>query len=196
MKKPITIMVVIHNDLQDYSREKLYDDHFSWLQTELEDISGRPVFIHMSDKNDVPELSDYSYRNTDVGAAAEGWKQKTGDLHNSMSQQQSFHSGLVKILLLTRNNVDETLWGLLGSVGGVTFMKSYAGIAAITSRQAAAHEIGHMLGATHEDSEVHYDGWWKDSVMLADQGSQFRGNSDRFSDKNRQNIRDYLAKFP
>ncbi|MCK1790057.1 hypothetical protein [Pseudomonas violetae] len=196
MKKPIAIMVVIHNDLQDYPREKLYEDYFGWLKTELEDISGRPVFIHMSDKEDVTELSDYNYRNDDPGAAVMGWKQKTEELYRSIYKQQSFHSGLVKILLLTRYNIDETLWGLLGGVAGVTFMRSYAAIAAITSRNAPAHEIGHMLGATHEDSEVHFAGWWQDSVMLADPASPFRGNSYKFSEKNRQNMREYLENFP
>lgn len=196
MKKPITIVVIIHNDLLDYPRDKLYQDYFSWLATELEDISQRPVFIQMSDKDEVPELSNYNYRNPDMDAAAKGWQQIVRDLYNTISKQESFHSDLVKILLLTRYNINETLWGLLGGIGGVAYRKGYAGIAAITSHHTPAHEIGHMLGATHEDSEVHYDGWWHDSIMLTDQGSPFRGNRFRFSDKNRQNIRDYLAKFP
>ncbi|KAB0497824.1 reprolysin-like metallopeptidase [Pseudomonas vancouverensis] len=196
MKKPITIIVIIHNDLQGFSRDELYEKYFSWLITELEEISGRPVLIKGFDKVDVPGLSDFNYRNDDHEAAALGWREKTRALYNSIWQQQNFHSGLVKILLLTRYDINETLWGLIGVTQGVTHFKSYAGIASITSEHIAAHEIGHMFGATHEDSEVRFEGWWQDSIMLTDHGSKFRGNSYRFSDKNRKNIRDHLEKLP
>ncbi|GAB6404476.1 reprolysin-like metallopeptidase [Pseudomonas sp. MHK4] len=196
MKKPISIMVIIHNDLQDYSRERLNEEYFAWLKPELEEISGRPVFIQMSDNQDVPELTDYNYRNDDTTASVAGWKERVTNLHSVLSKQENFDRNLIKILLLTRYNISEVLWGLGGAVGGIAYSKSYAGISAITSRRAPAHEIGHMLGATHEDSEVVYDGWWHDSIMLSDAGSQYRGNNYRFSDKNRQNIRNYLKKFP
>ncbi|MNT63011.1 hypothetical protein D3C72_2007830 [compost metagenome] len=52
-----------------------------------------------------------------------------------------------------------------------------------------------MLGATHEDSEVVYDGWWNDTIMLVDEFSPARGNVYRFSEKNRENIRKYLNRF-
>src|SRR5689334_4605922 len=125
MKKPIAIIVIIHNDLQNHSRDKLYEEHFSWLKTELEDISRRYVFIHMPDNDDVNELAEFNYRNDDEVAAINDWKQKTQDLYDSMSKQKSFQSGLVKILLLTRYNINETLWGLLGGVAGITYQKSY-----------------------------------------------------------------------
>lgn len=196
MKKPIVIMVIIHNDLQDYPRDKLTTEYFTWFQTELEEISGRPVFIYMSDKHDVPELADYSYRTDVAKVALEGWSQQVKSLHASMLEKENFHSHLIKILLLTRYNINEVLGGLAGGTRGIAYFKGYAGIAAITSSHVPAHEIGHMLGATHEHSDVIYDGWWHDTIMRVDEGSVLRGNSYRFSDRNRQNIRDYLDQFP
>ena len=157
MKKPITIVIIIHNDLQDYSREKLNEEYFAWLIPELEEISGRPVFIHMSDNLDIPELTAYNYRNDDTAASLAGWKQHVENLHSAMSRKENFDQNLIKILLLTRYNIRDNLWELNGIIAGIAYHKSYAGIAAITSRHTPAHEIGHMLGATHEDSEVMYD---------------------------------------
>ncbi|MNG41303.1 hypothetical protein D3C84_1303970 [compost metagenome] len=50
-----------------------------------------------------------------------------------------------------------------------------------------------MLGATHEDAEVIYNGWWHDTIM--NDSNALHGNEYRFSDKNRENIRNYLSQF-
>jgi hypothetical protein len=53
-----------------------------------------------------------------------------------------------------------------------------------------------MFGATHEDYEVYYNGWWGETIMVS--GTVFstlRGDAKRFSDKNRENIRNYLEEY-
>jgi hypothetical protein len=52
-----------------------------------------------------------------------------------------------------------------------------------------------MFGATHEDSDIVYDGWWHDTIMKYDVNSPVRGNYYHFSEKNRANIRNYLSQF-
>lgn len=192
MKKPIAILVIIHDDLKDYPREKLKEDYFSWVQAELEEISGRHVFIYMSEINDAPELAGYNYRNSDYNISVSDWEKRVKEFHNAMSEKESFDKNLIKFLLLTRYNISETLKdSVKTTILGVAYQKGDIGIAAICSTYTPAHEIGHMLGATHEDSERIYNGAWHNTIMRSGDD-----RTRRFSDKNRQNIREYLNQFP
>ena len=195
MKKPITIIVVLHKDLQEYQKNDLYTDYFSWLKTELESISERKVRFLMYAHHEVPELSGYNYRNEDGSAALQGWINLIQDWYTKILKYEEHEPGLTKVLLLTRNNIYAKAGGLLGGIAGYGLVKGHCAIAAITSKQVPAHEIGHMLGATHEDSEVIYDGWWHDTIMLSDEFSGVRGNAYRYSEKNRENIRKHLSTF-
>jgi len=195
MKKPISIMIVIHKDLQNHQKAALYADYFSWLKPELESISGRDVRFYMLHHDEVPKLAEYNFRNEDASASLDGWRDLIQDWYISLTQTGEYESNLTKVLLLTRNNINATAGGLIAVTLGYAEIKGHCAIAAITSVHAPAHEIGHMLGATHEDSEVIYDGWWHDSIMLSDSFSSVRGNAYRYSDKNRENIREHLNKF-
>ena len=195
MKKPISLIIILHNDLQHHQKNSLYSDYFAWLKTELEYISGRTVQIDMHRQSDIPEMSVYDYKNEDAAAALLGWKDLIKNWYARVLASDRHEVNLTKILLLTRENIHEKLGGLLGGIGGYAYFKGHCAIASITSYRVPAHEIGHMLGATHEDSEVVYDGWWHDTIMLADEFSHVRGNVYRFSDKNRENIRKYLNQF-
>jgi len=196
MKKPITIVVVLHQDLQEYNKNDLYADYFSWLKTELESLSGRDVRFRLHHHDEVPELSGYRYRNEDGSAALQGWINLIQGWYTKILSYDEHEAGLTKVLLLTRNNIHTKAGGLLGGIGGYALVKGHCAIAAITSVHIPAHEIGHMLGATHEDGEVIYKGWWHDTIMLSDDFSSARGNAHRYSDKNRENIRKYLSAFP
>ncbi|MVW87541.1 reprolysin-like metallopeptidase [Pseudomonas sp. PB101] len=196
MKKPISIIIVLHQDLQGYEKNVLYTDYFSWLKTELESISERDVRFFMYDHHEVPDLSGYNYKNEDGSAALRGWVTLIGDWYKRVLKSDEHEVNLTKILLLTRDNIHTKAGGLLGGIGGFGLIKGHCAIAAITTYQIPAHEIGHMFGATHEDSEVVYDGWWHDTIMLTDEFSSTRGNAYRYSDKNRDNIRKYLSAFP
>ena len=196
MKKPIVIMVIIHDDLKEYDQDKLYADHFSWFKAELELVAQRDVLIIMCKPGEAPELSGYNYKNEDESAALRDWKDQLQGLYSEMSRNPNFNPNLIKFILLTRDNLHEKLGGLAGQQAGVAAIKGHCAISAITFTQAPAHEIGHMIGATHEDSEVTYDGWWHDTIMLVDGYTPLRGNAYRFSDKNRENIREYLSRLP
>nr|WP_157714465.1 hypothetical protein [Pseudomonas sp. PB120] len=181
-------MVFIHDDLDGYDKDKLYNDHFAWLKTELEEISGRGVLIIFNSKSTLPEMTNYQYKNESFYDSGHGWKAMVKAFTSKVEEIRPYDPDLNKFLLLTRNPINS-------SVAGAAIHKGQSGIASIFYYMAPAHEIGHMFGATHEDADVIYDGWWHDTIMKADWATTLRGNSYRFSDKNRENIRNYLSQF-
>ena len=188
-KKPILIMVFLHDDLAEYDKKKIYSDYFAWLKTELEDISGRGILILF--KSNEQGITDYHYQNDSLAAALRGWWESIDKaVIAPVEKTRPYNHDLDKFLLLTRH-------GINSSYVGVAYAGGRAGMASISSYRTAAHEIGHMFGATHEDSKVTYNGWWNDSIMSVDYvGSAFRGNDYHFSEKNRENIRNHLSRFP
>ncbi|WP_426233594.1 reprolysin-like metallopeptidase [Pseudomonas sp. TWP3-2] len=181
--QPLTLNVFMHEDLSNYSRQKLYETHFSWFADEIQNCSNRKLTVNMFTPSEAKALSDCDYKNISSTVTLAAWKEK---LNNHFGPQllHDSHTRFNKYLLLTRNNINQ-------SILGIAQFKGYAGIASITSDMTPAHEAGHMFGATHADSEVLYNGWWSETVMTAE-SSPLRGNANRFSDKNRQNIRNYL----
>lgn len=187
-KNPILLMVFIHDDLDGHDENKLYDDYFAWLKTELEDISGRDVLIIFKSKSTAPEMTNYHYQNESPYDSGQGWKALVKEFTSKVEETRPYDPDLNKFLLLTRNPINS-------SVAGVAIGKGQSGIASIFYYMAPAHEVGHMFSATHDDADVIYDGWWHDTIMQTDWATTLRGNSYRFSDKNRENIRNYLNQF-
>ncbi|WP_434559566.1 hypothetical protein J3P95_24775 [Pseudomonas sp. Z5-35] len=185
MKNQITILVCLHEDLKSYGKDKLYSDYFVWLKSELEYISQRETVILLNRSRLPIELSTFDYQGQDVGAILNSWKNVAADWHYTRVRSGNYDPRITKTLLLTRNNLNRT-------VGGVAHQGGSFAISSITSFRFPAHEIGHMFHATHEDSAVEYDGWWHDSIMLTDNFSHLRGNTYRYSEKNRDNMRQYF----
>ncbi|MBV6825343.1 hypothetical protein [Pseudomonas sp. PD9R] len=185
MPKQLWLMVFIHEDLSDYPYRDLRDQ-FDWLISEIEDISGRQMTLTFVPSSNSPELSSYDYKNSDAASALWGWYDKIEAYKASSTFK--FDDNLHKFLLLTRDNINSGVAGIAAPTG------HYA-IASINHR-APAHEVGHMFDARHDDYEVLYNGWWDETIMAPGSGfSSLRGNANRFSDKNRDNIREYLEQF-
>ncbi|QAY83446.1 reprolysin-like metallopeptidase [Pseudomonas arsenicoxydans] len=187
-KKPILLLVFIHDDLNDYDKGKLYDNYFSWLETELEEISGRAVTVIFNSQSTTPKMTNYNYKNENAAEALRGWENKVKELTSKAENTFPFNPNLDKFLLLTRSKINS-------SVAGIASNRGQSAMATIDSYLTPAHEIGHMFGATHEDSDIVYDGWWHDTIMKYDANSPVRGNYYHFSEKNRGNISNYLSQF-
>jgi hypothetical protein len=188
MPKPIVIVVIKHDDLKDYTTSQLYPDYFAWFKTELEKVAHRKVQIRIHPVGSYPSLSGFNYKHEEEEKTIREWWRLVKELHIKTVQNGGLEPSLTKTLLLTRDNLNS-------KVAGIATVKSYAAIASITQYQTPAHEIGHMLGATHDDGAIEYDGWWHDSIMCGDKLQEFRGNTYRFTEKNRANIRNYVDSF-
>jgi hypothetical protein len=180
------LIVFIHKDLSDYSTADIYEDHFKWLSEELETTSGRPFAIIFISPSDAPrDLSNYSYKVDTPEQTLYDWR-KIVDAHKDSYTSGSYDDHTRKFLLLTRDNLSST-------VAGIASPRGYCAIASIRRDQTPAHEVGHMFGARHQDYEVYYNGWWDETIMASSsEASPLRGDAKRFSDKNRENIRNYL----
>lgn len=185
-KQPLTLNVFIHEDLSDDSRRDLYNTHFSWFTDEIQKLSGRKLSVNMFTPSEAETLSGFDYKKISAASSLDAWAEKLKSHFGSVLLQDS-HTRFNKYLLLTRDNINPSTMGIAQN-------KGYAGISSIRSDMVPAHEAGHMFGATHEDSEILYNGWWSETIMSDDTFSPLRSNANRFSDKNRENIRNYLDK--
>lgn len=186
--KPIRIHVYVHNDLAGkYDNASLLNDYFSWAQTELKDITHREVHINIVPPDRAKILKKYHYKNTSETDSIAGWKTLATDYLKT-----NFHklSPLEIHLLLTHEDINTSVSGIAENIGG-----QFA-IASTTRYRVAAHEIGHLLGATHKNGAVIYNGWWHNTLMKTpDFFFTLRGQAYRFSDENREAISHYLKRF-
>lgn len=188
--KPINIHVYLHNDLTGkYSNASLLENYFSWVQAELKDITQREIHVNIISTEKTQKLRNYNYKHASSAESVYGWKKQATRYLKSNSQSLS---PLDLHLLLTNDDVNIRILGVAihPSEGG-----QFA-VASTTSYRTAAHEIGHLLGATHENGAVIYNGWWHNTLMKSpDFFFLLRGSAYRFSDDNREAIANHLKQF-
>ena len=183
-KNPLFFYIFVHDDIAPKDRSNLHKNHFEWLQKDLESFTGRRVRLQFIE-NTAP-WTNFRYQGDDLNKTLSDWTKLA-------SQYRSGHNlpvnGLGKYLLLTQNRLNSY-------TGGVAGFNHHAGIASTTSYPAPAHELGHMLGGTHEAAEVIFkDGWWCETNIVAVR-NPLRANCYVFSDMNKQQITARLSEWP
>ena len=183
-KLPITLTVFIHEDLKDFDQDLLYSQYFDWLEYTITKISGRAMYVTFVQPSDAPSLSNIDYKTDDLEKLLTTMADQLTPYINA--KNTSFDNSIQKFLLLTRDNINK-------EVMGVAFDSGALAVASITDYAAAGHEVGHMLSASHQDSDRSITPYYGtiNSIMYATAGS----TSCRFSDKNEDNIRNYLNQF-
>jgi len=187
---PININVYIHQDLAgNYTDAILEHTYFNWIKFELNYITGRNIYLRfIHDSKDTSQLS-IIYKNKNSDTSLSEWRTAINQYLSPASQPMP----LTLHLLLTKDRISSF-------VLGVASFKGQHAIASLatSSNVTPVHEIGHMLGATHEDASIIYDGKPLSSPMHRSATDLYINpseNAQRFSLKNRENIRQYVSQF-
>jgi hypothetical protein len=184
-KRELLINVFVHEDLKDQLEDKLYLDHFFWIESRLGDISDRSVDVIFIAPSDAPLISTFSYKNEKEDDALDALDLLVSTFKRDMRKTKGiiYDDNIHKFLLLTRDNINDNCLG-------IAYLPGQLAIASTTRPATAAHEIGHMFNAIHEDADDTYEGLPNKSIM-----SPSSRLSHRFSKKNQENIRAYLNQF-
>ncbi|KPY74667.1 hypothetical protein ALQ00_05091 [Pseudomonas syringae pv. tomato] len=183
-KRPLFFFLLIHDDVKETSDERLVEDYFAWLIKDLESFTGRRV--HLQFIRNVPDVTDFQYKNENTDQTYGAWR---SEINQYLKEQNLPINGTSKYLLVTQSRMNSTTAGF-ATLGGNT------GIASLETFTAPAHELGHMLGGTHELAEVIYKGgWWCETNLVATRQS-IRANCYFYSDQNKQKIVANLSEYP
>jgi len=183
-KLPLNFYVFLHDDIPQAQRENISMDYFSWLRKDLESFTHRRVYVNFV--HNVAPLTEYAYQGGNLTNILSGWSDSVKDYADKNNLPINRRT---KYLLLTNEKIN-------GQTLGIAGQQHYAGIASLGSYPAAAHEIGHMLGGTHDHSEVLYkDGWWCETNIFPTRVG-VRANCYHYSDKNKEAIAAYLSELP
>ena len=183
-RKPLTLYLVLHDDISHYSTHELRQDYFAWLIKDLESFTDR--YVQLAFIRDVPGLTDFAYQNDDVDKTYSAWKDK---MDRYVIKNGTQRNETTKYLLLTQNRINSDTLGASTDTG-------YTGIASLETFTIPAHELGHMLGGTHEAAEVRYKrGWWCQTNIVEKHGDIY-SNCYVYSDANKQIIAEHLNRYP
>jgi hypothetical protein len=181
-KRPIFVFAFVHDDVPEDKIPSLYPDHFAPVIRELRTTTGRDVSVIFV--RNTPPYTNYSYKR-ETQASYDGWR----DLGIAYRDAKNLPTGrTTKFMLLTKDGMNSNALGLAG-VG-----QQFA-VAALGHKQTVGHELGHMLDAQHELSEVRYNGWWCETFMAA-KVNTLLSNCYAYTDPNRERIRTYLRDAP
>lgn len=178
--RSLTVNVYIHDDLADMQDAQLHNDYFKHWLKEMRSFTDHPIEVIF--QRNVPLITDIAY----AGMPSSQILEVFTDGVYEKTRHGSF-SFVDKHLLLTRDSYDRSG---LNYNAGLAYMKQNTAISSIAAYSAPAHEIGHMLGATHEDAELKFNGWVCETYTHPRVPA--RSNCYRYSDKNRATIADYL----
>lgn len=184
---PLRLNVIVHQEVPGDLRTRLQADYLQRWVEEMEKVTGREVEIRFNDN--VPGVSDMVYTGENRQVV-----RSIIERANQAAWQKDGNYRRDKTLLLVMGGVRSEGSAAEEVLGEAVFQGS-SGWASLKTYTAAGHELGHMFGATHENAEVLYNGWWCETYTYPVR-QNLRSNCYRYSDLNRQAIRAYLSEVP
>jgi hypothetical protein len=186
-QKKITIYAAIHEDVPKDVKDSIYADHFLPLVKELESFTDHKVSVVFGAG---APYSNFDYKGEDTMATLRKWE-LLGSKYLDAYRAEGFDTNDIRlVVLVARDRLTRNIEG--AALVWPPYSAGRFAIASVNGYQVIGHEIGHLLGARHEDSEINYNGWWSESYMTP-QRLELRSNSYTFSEANRKNINNYLA---
>jgi len=175
---------VKHDDLADRSARELHGLYVAWW---LADMARRvlPVEpLHASYMELTPLLTSVAYGDARALHTFEGTLKALQYSLGTHVDRTYKH----KFVLLTANPP-------MPGTAGVAFEGGNEAIASVSGRtRIVAHEIGHMLGATHENAETR--GWWGCETNMLAGSLRWRNDCLEYSEANRRAMRSYMRHGP
>lgn len=178
--RSLVVWVYPHDELADISDEQLNKDYFQHWLDEMRQFTSQPIEIIF--QRNVHGITDISYSGMTSNEILDLFTQEI-----TYRPEAQLFSFMKKHLLLTREPYDRSG---LNYTAGLAFIEQTTAIASLAVYAAPAHELGHMLSATHEDAEVQFNGWFCETYTHP--RVPLRSNCYRYSDKNRENITNYI----
>lgn len=182
-KRPVFVHAFIHDDVKE-SQSAIYAEHFLPMVKEIKAFNGRPVSIQFI--RNQGSYTDYAYKSEDEQATFRHWKKLALQYRDEKNLP---YERTTKFLLITKDNLNSR-------VGGIAGVGQQTGIASLKINLNVGHELGHMLDAAHEHSDVLYrGGWWCDTYMVPSP-NLLTSNCHVYTDANREKINDFLKNVP
>ncbi|MFR0673826.1 hypothetical protein ACLUUI_09105 [Enterobacterales bacterium AW_CKDN230030176-1A_HGKHYDSX7] len=178
--RSLVVTVYLHDELADLSERTIRADYFDHWLKEMRSFTNHPIELIF--RRRVPDITDIDYQGLSSKDILGRFTQEIGYLRDIPP-----FSHMRKHLLLTRGVYDRS--GLNYNAGLASY-KGTTAIASLDAYSAPAHELGHLLSATHEDAELKFNGWVCETYTHP--RVPLRSNCYRYSDANRANIADYL----
>ncbi|WP_109514424.1 reprolysin-like metallopeptidase [Pseudomonas ovata] len=181
--RPIVLTLFLHDQLTRQEVSDLNDGYLGWFIKEVTDITGRRV--NVLSITGQPGYTDFGYRLGDGIQTLQAWKEHVLDYvdRHNLPRPGRYH----KYVLVTRHRLTSDILGISFSTQGVA-------IASLRSWSTIAHEVGHTLGALHENAQTRYTPGLPCQTLMAPTESLILPSCYVFSDSNREAIKAYLDK--
>lgn len=178
---PIVLTLFIHDQLDPREVAGMGPDYMEWFIKEVTHITGRRVSVIRITRT--PGMTDLGYRQEDGMHAMSEWHKRVLDYIETHNLPLSTKRH--KYILVTRHNLAKDVLGMSFGSRGVA-------IASLKAYNTIGHEVGHLLGATHENAETSFAHGLPCRTLMYPEHTALIANCYVFSDKNRQAIVDYM----
>lgn len=176
----LTFHLMLHDDVGSTSSQHIHAGYVAWWLADLQRniMRGKKVDVLYNQK--IPGVTDTKYQ---YAGSLHDWS----DVIENYAREHDIPRTYKHKFMLIVKGLPEP------GRHGRSWQKGSEGIASISGRYPeVAHQLGHLLGATHANAEVRYGGWWCETNMYTP-SLLLRSNCYRYAAANMRLIDDYIS---